>query len=414
MEVGEDVDVVLEADPDLGDRLVGVVDVGVGERQGDAVEEREEDQHQHAEQRRQDVGVGHAVLDQGGAGARGAAQPDEGEEGEREQGQGGDRAGQAAGVRAGQLAERGPRRRPGRADQAARLAVEVGVPGDGASGGSAGMPSSARSASGALRLLADLRRPPLRGRLRRSRAQLAARRSGRRRPGRPPGAGPRRATSTQRRSPGRTRGGGRRSPAPARRRGRHRRRRRLRGGSASPSAPCRSPAPPRSTGAASASSAVRPALDSARSPRPGPAPSAPWRLPSTAARSLWPRSKSGFSSSARARGAALSPWSAGAVEASSCDAVEARPRGRPPPPGGRRRSAATAWRTASPAGFRGPSGGACRGGVELGADPHPASSVLGGGRGSGAGPRPRRSPAEPPSATRRRSPGHERGEAPRG
>ena len=67
-ELAENLGVVAEPDPDLGDRFGRVVDVRIGERERDAVGERIEDEQQHAEDGRCDVGVCLPVLAQRAAG----------------------------------------------------------------------------------------------------------------------------------------------------------------------------------------------------------------------------------------------------------------------------------------------------------------------------------------------------------
>jgi len=81
-QVAQDVFVVVEPHPELGDRFARVVDVLVGERERDAVEEWEEDQQQHDDQGGHGVGIGLPVFDQVVTDARGTAEADERKEDE--------------------------------------------------------------------------------------------------------------------------------------------------------------------------------------------------------------------------------------------------------------------------------------------------------------------------------------------
>jgi hypothetical protein len=64
VEVAQDRDEVLQPDPALPEGQLLVEQRGVGEGQRDAVEEREEHQHQHAQHGRRDVGIGGGVVAQ--------------------------------------------------------------------------------------------------------------------------------------------------------------------------------------------------------------------------------------------------------------------------------------------------------------------------------------------------------------
>jgi len=61
LEIGQDIDEVLDADPDVAERLIGVVDVRIREGEQDAVAEGEEDQQDHRHHRRHHVEIGHAM-----------------------------------------------------------------------------------------------------------------------------------------------------------------------------------------------------------------------------------------------------------------------------------------------------------------------------------------------------------------
>ena len=80
VEITEDAHVVREAGPDLRERLAHVQDGLGGERQGDAVHEREEDQEQHPEHRGQNVEIRVPVLLEGAPRPAGVAQGEKGKD----------------------------------------------------------------------------------------------------------------------------------------------------------------------------------------------------------------------------------------------------------------------------------------------------------------------------------------------